>query len=176
MNDITILSSTNVRWQDYRDLRLKALREEPQAFGSSYESEKNTPDTEWQKRLENYNEARQDWAVFASNGQRLTGMVAAYQAQEDKKNDIANMIAMFVENGARGKGIGKLLVKNLMGLLTNSSIKKVRLSVSTKQVAAVKLYEGLGFKIVGRNNIELGDGKLHEVFSMEEELKKKFST
>jgi hypothetical protein len=32
------------RWQEYRDLRLESLQNDPQAYGSSYEEEKDKPE------------------------------------------------------------------------------------------------------------------------------------
>ena len=41
------------RWKDYRNLRLKALRSDPLAFGSPYEEEKDLAEYEWKRRINN---------------------------------------------------------------------------------------------------------------------------
>jgi len=41
------------RWREYRKLRLEALRKDATAFSSSYEEERNLPESEWKKRTKN---------------------------------------------------------------------------------------------------------------------------
>jgi len=38
-------------WRIYRDLRLRALADSPDAFGSTFERERDRPDAEWADRL-----------------------------------------------------------------------------------------------------------------------------
>jgi len=51
MKDIKVIPASQINWSDYRDLRLEALKLEPQAFGSSYEDEMNDPQANWEFRL-----------------------------------------------------------------------------------------------------------------------------
>jgi hypothetical protein len=44
MNNIEIITLKPEEWKQYRDLRLRALKEEPQAFGSTYEDISKHPD------------------------------------------------------------------------------------------------------------------------------------
>ncbi len=168
--DIQILEPNAVSWEAYKKLRLKALKEEPQAFATQFKTEINTPDEEWEKRLKQYRDGKSDWMFFASNGLELVGMLGAYQTDKDKRQSSANIIAMFVSTEARGKGVSKLLMIRLLDRLTKSFVTKVKLQVNKDQVAALKLYQSFGFKITGKENIILGDGKSHTEYDLEKEL------
>lgn len=41
------------RWQDYKNLRLEAVRNSPQSFLSTVEETEAEPDQEWQKKITN---------------------------------------------------------------------------------------------------------------------------
>lgn len=172
MKNIRLLEASEVELKDYKNLRLEALREEPQAYGSSYKDQKNSPDEEWQRWLENYRNGERNWMIFASDGQKLIGMMGAYQADSDVENNEANIIAVYVTKQARGKGVSKLLLKGLLTKLTKDTIiKKVKLAVNIDQVAAVKLYESFGFKVNGKDNMVLGDGIAHEEYLMQKNIR-----
>ena len=170
MQDIRILGASEVNVNDYRKLRLEALLEEPQAFGSSHKDQINLPIEEWQKWLDNYIEGKNSWMVFAADGAELVGMIGAYQSEEIK-NETAQIIAMYVSKVARGKGVSKLLIQRLLkDLSSNSEIKEVILDVNVDQVAAVNLYKSMRFNIVKNYNLQLGDAKKHEVYLMKRSL------
>ena len=49
MTGYQILTPKEVSWEDYKNLRLEALKNEPQAFGSSYKDQVNNADDIWQQ-------------------------------------------------------------------------------------------------------------------------------
>ncbi len=58
MVDITIVDLPASRWPEFRLLRLEALQDSPQAFGSSYQYEVSLPDDHWIGRLRESEERR----------------------------------------------------------------------------------------------------------------------
>lgn len=44
MDTIQVVTLQPSKWQEYKNLRLLALKEEPQAFGSTYEENAKRPD------------------------------------------------------------------------------------------------------------------------------------
>lgn len=170
MDNIKILNAADVKWEAYRDLRLQGLREEPHAFGSSHDEEKMASSLDWQARLEKYKQGNRNWMVFAGDGEKLIGMVGAWQSDEDHLKQIVNLMATFVDRNFRGKGVSKLLMDALIGQLKKSQIKKIKLDVNVKQTAAVQLYSNFGFKIVGEESVQLGDGNYYDVYVMEKAL------
>lgn len=161
-----ILSTNDVYWEDYKNLRLEALQKEPQAFGSSYEKEKLYSDDRWQENLNQCQKHDGQWIVFASDGTQLVGMLGAYQTEEAKKNNTAEIIAVYVKEAFRGKGIAKMLMNKLLDDLKQSHLVSARLAVSIEQNAALALYDRFGFLIIKEDNIMLGDGKYHDEYIM----------
>ena len=87
----------------YRPLRLRALREEPGAFGMSYEDAQGRPLMEMAERL---NLARQagDFTLGAFNAERLAGVVTFVRAPGRKIRHIGSIYAMYVAPEARRAG------------------------------------------------------------------------
>jgi ribosomal protein S18 acetylase RimI-like enzyme len=168
-DDIQIIKLQPDQWQMYRDLRLKALKEEPQAYLSTYAENSTKPDNYWKERLIDVDKGR-NWLVFAKSGDILVGMMGAFKKQ-DETEDIVNIIAVYVVSEARGRGISKLLLEKLISEISQDiKIKKIKLSVNSKQIPALKLYESFGFKITGEEYTKLGDGKYYTELFMEKEI------
>lgn len=60
--------------------------------------------------------------------------------------DICEMKRLFVYDRFKGKGIGKTLCKKLMQLARHVGYARMRLDTIGRLVAAIQLYEGLGFR------------------------------
>jgi ribosomal protein S18 acetylase RimI-like enzyme len=58
-----------------------------------------------------------------------------------------NVEDVFVLKEFRRKGIAKSMIAYFIKLLKNKGYKKIQLSVNTKNVHAIKLYEKLGFEV-----------------------------
>ena len=163
MIEIRELSSN--RWEDCRDLRLEALREEPLVFGSSYEEEKDIPEAEWKIRIKN--------ALFAVKNDNPIGMVVLIQQTNIKSRHLANIFGLYVMSSHRGQGIGKLLIeKALQKLSSVESIRKIKLAVNAELTATINLYEQFGFQRVGILKQELRyNGRFYDELIMEKLIK-----
>lgn len=168
--EIKIVSPTEVSWQEYRDLRLRALKEEADAFASSHADEIKTADLEWQERLDRYREGKHNWMFFAKQNNKLVGMVGAYQNDENITENTAYLMAMFVVKEARGQKISKLLMERLLAELAKHYVKKVKLGVGLHRSPAFNLYKSVGFEIIAKEHVLLGDGEYHDEYIMEKKL------
>ncbi len=76
---------------------------------------------------------------------------------------------MYVKKEYRVKGISQQIMRSILNeLKTTGKIEKINLNVSTKQLPAIKLYESLGFQIVGTLHKEMKiDGKFIDEYIME---------
>jgi ribosomal protein S18 acetylase RimI-like enzyme len=159
-------------WEKYRDLRLRALKEDPQAFGSSYRKSLEYSPMEWQRRLKNAMEEKTDWLVFAKDENKLVGMMGAYIDKEGP-SDIATIVSVYVPSEERGKGISKMLMQELLKRISNNeNIRKAKLGVNKKQIAAVGLYNSFGFKNVGERKYVMGNGEEVDEYIMERQIDK----
>lgn len=163
-NKIQIIKLPPERWNEYKNLWLRALKDDPQAFGDSYNEMIALPDEKWQKRA-------RDFMLFASNDDKLIGMLGIWQSDQDKENKTANVFGVYVAPEFRGKGISKMLMQTLVDeVKANSDITKLKLTVNKDQVSAVKLYEGFGFEIKSQEKIQLGDGNYYDEYLMEKNI------
>ncbi len=172
MSDFKIIKLKPRDWKDYKELRLRALKAEPQAFLVSYEEELAIPDEKWQQRLQKAGKGR-SWILFAKDtSDRLTSMVGGYRSDDNIKNHSAEIWGAYVDKDSRGKGVGKNLMENMIGELKNNpEVEIAVLEVSADQVPAQKLYESLGFEVKTTYPVKMGDGKEHQIFRMEKSLK-----
>jgi ribosomal protein S18 acetylase RimI-like enzyme len=136
------------RWKEFRELRLEALQNDPLAFGSSYEEEKNLTEDEWKRRIKN--------TLLALANDTLVGMIVYIIDNKIKTKHIANIFGVYVKKEYRGQGVGKKLIESALKIIQkNSNVSKIKLTVNPEQKAAVKLYETFGFELVGRLKKEL---------------------
>ena len=60
--------------------------------------------------------------------------------------DEADIMNIVVKKGYRNKGIGSLLLENLLLLCNKSNLKSLSLEVNEKNIPAINLYKKFGFK------------------------------
>ena len=165
--NIEIQQPLPAKWQEYKALRLSALKSEPQAFASSYEREAAYPYEKWQQRLSELGNGI-SWVFCARNTDgRLVGMIGGYRDDSDIQNHSAQIWGVYVDENMRGKGIAKALMGKILDEFDgNSEIETIILEVNSDQEAATKLYESLGFKEETTYPYLMGDGKEHQITKM----------
>jgi ribosomal protein S18 acetylase RimI-like enzyme len=151
-------------WQEYKKIRLEALKNEPQAFGSSYAKENERTEIEWQNKLaksEDLNGTSFFYAVSKS------GLFVAVGGAYQDNNKQWNIVAIYTKKEVRGQGLGQRVFKSIINELKARKIKKAYLRVNTLQVAAQALYEKNGFVIkqIIKDQL-LGDGKYYNEVEM----------
>lgn len=166
---IEIAAFSVSQWKAYRNLRLRAIQESPQAFLDTEEQTRAFPGKKWKQRLADA-AAGKSWQLFAKLDGKLVGMIGAYRSGEDIHNDSATAVGLWVAPKARGNGVGRKLMETLVDALEKKSIKTVYLSVNVEQKAAVSLYKKLGFQIVEEKEMVMGDGKKHREVMMKKTL------
>lgn len=132
----------------YWELRKEALIEVPDAFGMSYEEAmaiENPIDAV--KEVTNA-EREEFYGAFLEDG--LVGIATLTQEDAIKMSHRANIGAVYVSSKARGTGAGAAILQAIIEDVHKDPIlEKLNLSVVTTNKAAIKLYEKLGFKIIG---------------------------
>jgi ribosomal protein S18 acetylase RimI-like enzyme len=161
---IEIIRLPPERWMESRDLRLAALKEEPSAYGGSYEEEMNFSEDEWKRRLPN--------ALYALSDDKPVGTVTYIVSERAKLKHIAQIFGVYVDPDYRGRGIGRKMLETALDLISkNKDIVKIRLTVNRQRDPAVALYKSLGFLVVGELEKELRvDGVFYDELMMEKML------
>ena len=140
------------RWRDFRSLRLKALKSDPSAYGSSFEEERSLAEKEWRRRIRS--------VTFALCEDRPVGMITCYFNNGIKTKHIAEIYGFYVEPDRRGEGIGaRLFERALAASRRKKGIIKVSLAVNPEQRVAIRIYRKAGFVVTGRTEKELKVGR-----------------
>ncbi|NLT11703.1 MAG: GNAT family N-acetyltransferase [Clostridiaceae bacterium] len=104
--------------------------------------------------IEGFGEKKEDRALCAQVGDRVVGIVwvrniDAYGSIDDETPEFA----ISVLEAFRGKGIGSDLMREMLCLLKDEGFSKTSLAVQKANYAA-KMYQKLGFRIIGENDEE----------------------
>lgn len=162
--EIRLLKPSDAK--SYWDLRLEALKLNPEAFATNYEEA---------VRIENPVESvasnlsnKGNFTFGAFNKGELMGVVTLLQETPLNLRHKANILAMYVNPKIRGLGVGKeLLTEAINKAKTIETIEKLNLTVVTTNEKAKKLYTKLGFKVFGLEEKAL---KISDTYYNEEYL------
>lgn len=133
-------------WQ----LRLQSLRDEPQAFGSSYEANLAIPEAEKKKTFANRIASPDNFMVGAFEAGKLVGMAGFFRSSGPKERHKAMLWGMYVAPQARHGGTGQALLTKLVEQARSiEGVEQIYLGVVTVQEAALKLYQRVGFEVYG---------------------------
>jgi ribosomal protein S18 acetylase RimI-like enzyme len=135
----------------YHALRLHALRESPAAFGSTYESEVDTPLEQVAARLAQSNGGED--VVFGAFGEEdggLIGLAGLGRQTGRKTRHRAHVWGMYVAPQARGRGVGRALMDRLIAHARSlPGVERLTLGVEPTNAPARTLYHTLGFVTYG---------------------------
>ncbi|HEU0300015.1 MAG TPA: GNAT family N-acetyltransferase, partial [Longimicrobium sp.] len=148
MTSIRILTTDDAA--AYQALRLRGLRETPDAFGSSYEEEVDRPLEMIAERLAGgrANESVA-YGAFDAAG-TLVGIGGLYRETHRKARHRANVVGMYVAPEARGQALGRALLDALVAHARSmGGVQRLELGVTTTNAAARALYRAFGFTTWG---------------------------
>ena len=129
-------------------LRLRALRDSPEAFGSTYEETLQRGMESYRQRLRQPH--AETFFIGAFEEGSLVGMVGFFREPGTKSQHKGYIISMFTAPEQRGKGVGKALVAEAIAQAqTISGLEQLLLAVVTTNTAASRLYRSLGFEVYG---------------------------
>jgi ribosomal protein S18 acetylase RimI-like enzyme len=158
MSAIAIRRLSPASRDDYRKIRLEALRASPEAFGSTYELEAQRP-------IEAFAERLAGSIVFGAYlGDEIVGMVGIAGGQGPKERHKAFLWGMYVRADMTGKGVGRALVEAILEAAP-AGIEQITLAVVKENAAAQALYQRLGFTVYGAEPraLKIGDHYADEI-------------
>lgn len=128
-------------WAAFREIRVAALRDAPEAFGSTAADAERLEEREWRRRLEQR-------AVFmAEAANQRVGLVAGISGDQ---LGLAELVSMWVAPAWRGQGVGDRLVEAVLAWAAGEGFTSVRLWVAKGNTRAEGLYARHGFESTGR--------------------------
>lgn len=154
---------TSEEWKKFRELRLKGLKTDPQAFGGAFETESQLDEASWRNRLSD-----PDRRFYAAEDDSVFVAVAG-----SKRIDNGNwmIVAVYTLPEFRGRDLSQQLISSVIEEAKSSDANKVSLMVNVGQEKAVGLYKKMGFEIIRtEKDQKMGDGKLYDEYYMEKML------
>jgi GNAT superfamily N-acetyltransferase len=128
-----------------RDVRLRALRTEPIAFGSTYAREAANPVADWEAWAREHSSGPDRATFLALRDGAAVGIASGTRREEPGR---FGLFAMWVDVGERRHGVGRALVESVVAWIIASG--GTRLTLWVTQDGARAFYESLGFADDGR--------------------------
>jgi GNAT superfamily N-acetyltransferase len=135
----------------YQAVRLRGLRESPEAFGSTYDEEIASSLDTVVARIELTSVPNGRVVLGAYADDALVGIAGCYQESKAKLRHKAVIWGMYVAPEARGHGVGRrLLERAITEARTWPDVDRVTITVVERVRAARDLYLSAGFEVFGR--------------------------
>lgn len=131
-------------WRALRALRLRALAEAPNAFGSTLARESAFPDDTWRERAA-AGAAGLDRVTFIAEREDGQWCGLATGLADDPAPGAATLVGMFVAPEARGQGAAVALVEAVAEWARERNATRLDLFVTGTNSAAIALYRRCGF-------------------------------
>jgi len=137
----------------FKQLRLGALKESPDAFSPTWEDNSAHDDQYWLKSAQKI-AATENYEIFvAEYDDKPVGLVSGYA---DGKLT-GHIGAMWADPRIRGKGIGRQLLLHVVSYLWDRQCQLIELTVTETNQPAIDLYQSIGFTFTG-TDVPLREG------------------
>lgn len=130
-------------WARYRDIRLLALADTPNAFARTLSEEQAFSEEKWRSRL-----SGDGLVVIAEVGGQDAGLVGGVPLQG--RAGAAGLVSMWVAPDHRRSGTGRALVQAVVAWARDAGFQTLVLDVADENTGAIAFYERLGFRRTGR--------------------------
>ena len=142
-------------WRAVRDVRLAALQEAPDAFGSTHAREVQFTEEQWQARISD----RSVTYLAHLDGLAEPAGIAGLYIEDDGSPEV---VSMWVSPASRGQKVGEALIEATAGWARSRGYDTLYLWVTESNASARRLYERCGFTPTGEtqplpSNMALGE-------------------
>lgn len=153
--------------QAFRRLRIEALTNNPEAFATRLTDALTQPIEKTEQNLS----LAHAFTVGAFSSGLLIGNATLVRNLTPKLHHRATIVAMYVRANVRGQGIATHVMNHLFTIAQSwQGVERLDLAVASENLAAIALYEKLGFKTYG---IDVKAMKDHDHYT-DEKLMMKF--
>jgi len=127
-------------WRTWREIRLRALRDSPSAFGSTYAREEALTERHWRDRVGDPDGV----CVLVEDDGTQVGMGGGFQDLPG----FLHVVAMWVAPAHRGRGVGQAVLHGIDAWARERGLR-LHLDVNTANAGARRSYELFGFAATG---------------------------
>jgi len=146
---VVVVRATAQEWRTVREVRLRALSTNPDAFGSTLAREQVLDDEFWRDR------AAAGRTFLARAGGSVVG-IASYYAEQGRDHE-RQLVSMWVTPQGRRAGVGAMLVDAVQNAALDEGATALTLFLAQGNEGARRFYESLGFRATGER-ANLGNG------------------
>lgn len=129
-------------WPTFKALRLEALLQHPEAFGSSYDEESKLTEEAFQQGYSTCD------ILGAFVNDELVGCAGFFVYASEKMSHRGCLFSMYTKDTHRNCGTADALIKAIIDH-ANPHVIQLHLTVVTTNHAAIRLYKKNGFTIYG---------------------------
>ncbi|MQA23963.1 MAG: GNAT family N-acetyltransferase [Micromonosporaceae bacterium] len=129
-------------WRSWREVRLAALTDTPEAFSSTLERELTFDEPTWRQRLDPATGVR----VLAVVDEAFAGLVGTYLPEDAPDPEL---VSMWIRPASRGAGAAGALVAEVLDWARERRHERVKLWVVEDNEPARRLYQRHGFVSTG---------------------------
>jgi ribosomal protein S18 acetylase RimI-like enzyme len=150
----------------YWRLRLEGLEREPFAFTEAADEHRRLTMEQTVERLRQH-PGNPSFAVGALVDGKLVGMAVFIRQMREKTRHKGHVAGVYVTEAYRGKSIAKRVMTDLLRRAKAlPGLEQVDLAVASRQTAAKRLYQSLGFVVWGRepNAVKVGNEYVDEEY------------
>ena len=159
MSDVSYRFLTTDDVDIFQRMRLRAIKDDPEAFLESYEEIAEKPTWYFKRYFDN------GWIAGVFMDGHLKGICGLYRHKGVLIAHKGTVWGVFVATEARGHGFGKQMITLLCNKAKEAGIEQVLLSTNVENTVTVGLYESLGFVAYGveKHMIKIEDRYIDEV-------------
>jgi ribosomal protein S18 acetylase RimI-like enzyme len=125
---------------EFRQLRLRACREEPVAFTEAYEELASLPPEHFKSYFDN------GWIAGAFKGNEMVGLAGLYCHKGQKVAHKGTVWGVYAAPETRGQGVARRLIGIVLAEAERAGLEVIHLSTDVNNSRTVGLYKSLGFE------------------------------
>ncbi len=155
-NDIYIRALKPEDWEIFRDLRIRAVRENPGYFLETVESAESHDESHWRETLDG--QGKQVFGLF--DGKRAIGLTAIFTWREDPIGRTAVLAMSHIDPDYRGRGLSHLLYESrITWAKTQPQLDKIVVSHREGNEASRHANQAFGFVHYDTKETDWPDGR-----------------
>lgn len=140
MSEIHVRVLDQDEWETYRAVRLRALRESPEAFVASAEEEEAFEQAVWEARME------RSRRLLAEEDGDVIGVASVGSGERTKVEGAGELFGLWVQADRRGAGVARRLLEQAATVSRDTGLRQLVYWVGTDNGRAVAFASSFGFR------------------------------
>lgn len=160
------------RWEEFKNLKIEAIKSDPSAFSHILSDAENATEDDWKKPLEKV--LNNDGIMaFAECEGKLIGMGSTHLFSKERFKHNASLESLYISSEYRRKGIAEEIEKRQINLISQRpEIKLIFGEIFSSQQASLALHKKLGFEVVGTiKDFMFWEGKYYDSYFIQKRIR-----